>query len=93
MAQEEVGRNPTDRGEKGSKRHILVDEHGVPLSLVVTEANRHDVTQLGAVLDTRIVLPPKETKQNLCADEGIYRRSSPKDHRGPWLYSSCQKTW
>ena len=68
---EEAGRNPTDRGgEKGSKLHILVDEHGVPLSLVVTGANRHDVTPLGAVLDKRIVLPPEQTEQKLCADNG-----------------------
>ena len=30
---------------------MLVDGRGVPLSLVVTGANRHDVTQLQAVLD------------------------------------------
>ena len=47
-----------------------MDEHGVPLSLVVTGANRHDVTQLAAVLDNRIILPPEETEQNLCADKG-----------------------
>ena len=70
MALEEVGRNPTDRGEKGSKRHILVDEHGVPLSLVVIGANRHDVSKLERVLDQLVVLPPKEIKQNLCADKG-----------------------
>jgi putative transposase len=56
--------------KKGSKRHILVDEHGVPLSIVVTGANRHDVTQLEAVLDNRIILPPEEIEQNLCADKG-----------------------
>ena len=37
--------------KKGTKRHLLVDGRGVPLSIVVTGANRHDVTQLGAVLD------------------------------------------
>ncbi len=39
---------PTRRtGEKnGSKRHLLVDGRGVPLSLIVTGANRHDVSQL-----------------------------------------------
>jgi hypothetical protein len=34
-----------DRGKKGSKRMLLVDGCGVPLSIVVTAANRHDVTQ------------------------------------------------
>ena len=46
LAKETVGHNPTDRGKNGSKRHILVEGRGVPLSIVVTGANRHDVTQL-----------------------------------------------
>jgi transposase len=49
---------------------VLVDGRGAPLSLVVTGANRHDVTQLGAVLDNRVILPPQDTEQNLCADKG-----------------------
>jgi putative transposase len=57
-------------GKKGSKRHILVDERGAPLSLVVTGANRHDVSQLEAVLGNRIISPPERTEQNLCADKG-----------------------
>ena len=57
-------------GKKGSKRHILVDERGAPLSLVVTGANRHDVSQLEAVLDSLVVSPPEGTEQNLCGDKG-----------------------
>jgi transposase len=70
MALETVGHNPTDRGKKGSKRHILVDRRGAPLSLVVTGANRHDVSQLEAVLKNRVALPPEDTEQNLCGDKG-----------------------
>ena len=55
--------------KKGSKRHILVDGRGVPLSLIVTGANRHDVSQLAAVLDAIIVPLPKETPF-LYADKG-----------------------
>ncbi|MNC84476.1 Transposase DDE domain protein [compost metagenome] len=40
------GPNPTDRRRPGSKHHILTDAQGVPLSLILTGANRHDVTQL-----------------------------------------------
>ena len=47
-----------------------MDGIGVPLSIVVTGANRHDVTQLAAVLDGRVVSPPEGTIQNLCADKG-----------------------
>lgn len=43
LAHDEVGANPTDRGKNGSKRHILVDGAGVPLSVVLTGANVHDV--------------------------------------------------
>jgi transposase len=46
-----------------------VDEIGVPLSIVVTGANRHDVTQLAAVLDGIMIERP-ETDQHLCADKG-----------------------
>ena len=51
MAQDSVGANPTDRGENGSKCHLLMDGRGVPLSLVVTGANQHNASQLKAVLD------------------------------------------
>ena len=57
-------------GEKnGTKRNILVDGRGVPLSIVVTGANRHDVTQLKAVLEHIVVKRP-DTEQYLCADKG-----------------------
>jgi putative transposase len=60
-------------GEKnGSGRHLLVDEKGVPLGLVLVGANRHDVSQLEAVLDSKIVRQPKSkaVPENLCADAG-----------------------
>jgi hypothetical protein len=47
-----------------------VDGRGVPLSLVVSGANRHDVSQLDAVLDGVVVERPAGTVQNLCADAG-----------------------
>ena len=55
--------------KKGSKRHILVDGRGVPLSLIVTGANRHDVSQLLAVLDA-IIVPLPHRKRFLYADKG-----------------------
>jgi putative transposase len=47
----------------------LVDGRGVPLSLVVTGANRHDVTQLELVLDEIILERPEDIEQHLCADK------------------------
>lgn len=40
------GPNPTDRRRPGSKHHLLTDAQGIPLSLILTGANRHDITQL-----------------------------------------------
>jgi len=66
-----VGTRPTGE-KKGTKRHLLVDGRGVPLSLVVTGANRHDVTQLELVLDEIIIdrPDPENVEQHLCADKG-----------------------
>ena len=48
----------------------MVDGRGVPLSIVVTGANRHDVSQLKLVLDDIIYMRPIEIVQNMCADKG-----------------------
>lgn len=58
---------------------MLVEEHGVPLSLVVTGANLHDVTQLEEVLDSIVVKRPPvtdEAPQHLCADKGYKGRKA-----------------
>jgi putative transposase len=50
-----------------------VDEKGVPLGITLVGANRHDVSQLGAVLDSKIAHQPDTAKavvENLCADAG-----------------------
>jgi transposase len=53
---------------------LLVDARGVPLSIIVTGANRHDVSQLGATLDALVVARPalaSRARQHLCADAGF----------------------
>jgi transposase len=35
-----------DRRKNGSKHHLLTDARGIPLAVIITGANRHDVTQL-----------------------------------------------
>ena len=50
-----------------------MDGRGVPLSIIVTGANRHDVSQLAAVLDAIVVqrtAPPERRSKHLCADAG-----------------------
>jgi putative transposase len=61
-------------GEKnGSKRSLLVDAIGIPLSIVVSGAHVHDVKLLEPTLDGIVVeRPPIEDppKEHLCADAG-----------------------
>ena len=44
-----TGANPTDRGKSGTKRHVLTDQKGIPLSVSITGANTHDMK---AAIDT-----------------------------------------
>ena len=46
------------------------------MSIVVTGTNRHDVTQIEAVLKNRVRKPRGRTKQNLCADAGYSGKKS-----------------
>ena len=61
---------------------LLVDARGVPLSIIVTAANHHDVTQLGPVLDAVVVPRPEvapRLRQHLCADAGFAGTSARQD--------------
>jgi len=65
-----TGHNPTtDRGKSGTKRHVLTDQSGIPLSVTITSANTHDMKAATDTLDTVIVKRPL-CKQNLCLDKG-----------------------
>jgi transposase len=44
-----------NRGHPGSKHHLIVDAHGIPLAVTLTGGHRHDVTQLLPLLDA---IPP-----------------------------------
>jgi putative transposase len=51
---------------------MLVDGIGVPIAMVVTGANRHDVPRLETLLDSIVIERPDpfEHPQNLCLDKG-----------------------
>jgi hypothetical protein len=51
-----TGSNPTDRSKLGTKRHILTDKQGIPLSAVISSANSHDVKAVIDVIDNAIVI-------------------------------------
>jgi putative transposase len=69
-----TGANPTDRGKLGTKRHVLTDVQGIPLSVVITAANTPDMKAAVNTLDNIVIKRPSckmcNTKQNLCLDRG-----------------------
>ena len=64
-----IGPNPTDRGKLGTKRHVLTDQRGIPISVVIASANTHDMKAATDTLDNVIVDRPLK-KLNLCCDKG-----------------------
>ena len=57
----------------GAKRSILTDEKGLPLSVVLSGANTHDIKLLEETLDNSIMPRPAVSEgqpQNLCLDAG-----------------------
>lgn len=64
-----IGPNPTDRGKAGTKRSLLVEGEGGPLSIVVAGANINDFKLLRATLESAAVARPG-CVQNLCLDKG-----------------------
>lgn len=67
-----TGANPTDRGKTGTKRHVLTDTNGLPISLLVTGANVHDKTQAQTLLMAMPFLPPAPVEDydlHFCADK------------------------
>ncbi|WP_152979240.1 IS5 family transposase [Caballeronia cordobensis] len=55
-----TGPNPTDRARPGSKHHLITEAQGIPLAVILTGANRHDVTQLHPLVEA---IPPISGKR------------------------------
>ena len=74
-----VGNNPTDRSKLGTKRHILADKQGIPLSAIISPASTHDIKLVTNVIDNSVINRPSNlsfTKKNkrmkynhLCLDK------------------------
>ena len=68
----------------GTKRGVLTDERGLPLAVVLSGANTHDVKLLEETLDHIVVPrpePDKEHPQNLCLDAGYTGSSKAIEQR------------
>ena len=69
--------NPTDRSKLGTKRHILTDKEGIPLSTIITSSNTHnDVTVAIETVDSMVIKRSSSSKpkhkQNLCLDKAYH---------------------
>jgi transposase len=73
-----TGNNPTDRSKLGTKRHILTDKEGIPLSVVISSASTHDINLVTDVVDNTVVKRrirrrrriKRLLRQHLCLDRG-----------------------
>ncbi len=69
----------------GTKRSVLTDEKGLPLAVVISGANTHDVKLLEDTLDGMVVIrpePSEEKPQNLCLDAGYTGHQKEVEDRG-----------
>jgi putative transposase len=86
-----TGNNPTDRSKLGTKRHILTDKNGIPLSAVITSASTHDIKTVTDVIDDAVInrhfessFSKKRTRgqnrqqqqQHLCLDRAYNSKST-----------------
>jgi transposase len=72
------GPNPTDRRRAGSKHHILTEARGIPIAVILTKANRNDITQAEALLKA---VPP------ICGKRGAPLRK-PRTFQADRAYDS-----
>ena len=60
---QETGKNPTDRGKQGTKRHLVVDAHGIPLAVLASAANVHDLKMMLATCRRHRAHPRQDARQ------------------------------
>jgi putative transposase len=75
------GPNPTDRAKQGTEKHLLVEQDGGPLAVVIAGANVNDHLLLAARIDAIVIARPNPEKviEHLCLDKAYdqqaHRRS------------------
>src|SRR5262249_37993595 len=76
---DEIGPNPTDRAKNGTKKSVLTDAVGGPLSIVIAPANVNDHKLLEVTIEAMVIERPEPTErapQNLCLDKGYDNKPS-----------------
>lgn len=72
------GPNPTDRAKPGTKKHLIVEQDGGPLGVVIAGANVNDHKLLETTIDAIVVKRPdsEELIQHLCLDKAYDNKTS-----------------
>src|SRR3954464_1213129 len=96
-----TGNNPTDRSKLGTKRHILTDRKGIPLSAVISSAKTNDIKLVTDVVDNVVIRRPSSKyrnrkirrQQHLCLDKGYNSEHEEKElnKRGYVLHIPIKK--
>jgi putative transposase len=78
LAERKREKNPTDRGKTGTKRHILTEAKGIPIAIVVSGAQVHDVKRLEELLKAQLIEKPATLacSIHLCLDAGYIGEDS-----------------
>lgn len=65
------GPNPTDRAKMGTKKHLIVEQDGGPLGVVIDGANVNDHKLLAPTIEAIVIErpDPEEVIQHLCLDK------------------------
>jgi hypothetical protein len=75
--------NPTDRSNLSSKRYILTDKEGIPLSTIITSTITHYITIATKIIDNIVIKRPtsytsksskERKKQKLCLDKTYHSK-------------------
>jgi transposase len=77
-----TGNNPTDdRSKLGTKRHILTDKKGIPLSVVISSpASTHDINLVTDVVDNTVIKRPQSKSISSSSKSGSGRRTKRRQH-------------
>src|SRR4051812_9825757 len=98
-----TGNNPTDRSKLGTKRHILTDKKGIPLSAVISSANTHDIKLVTEVVNDAVIRRPSSKyrnkririrrQQHICLDKGYNSKNEKQEliKRGYVLHIPIKK--
>ena len=78
-----TGPNPTDRGKRGTKYHMVVSADGLPLGAVASAANVHDTKMFPELLRLALVVGAKIARLFAPLSRLRRRRCRGKGCRGP----------